>query len=135
MPNVRFDYYSITNETLVEPRPAVKYTLNESTNLRAATGIYYQPPEFQNVDAQWGNPDITSPYAIHYTAGVEKDFRQNKADGFVASLDGFYKDLKNQIIPSSKLTNRDGKMVAENVNNGGVFGGGDVLQGQYPLGE
>lgn len=120
MPNVRFDYYNITEESLIQPRPSVKYALNEYMNLRGAWGIYYQPPEFPNVDPTFGNPDIASPYAIHYTAGAEKDFRKGSSDGVIASIDGFYKDLKNQIIPSSKRVLRGEKYVFENVNNDGV---------------
>ncbi len=119
MPNVRGDYFSATHETLLAPRPALRYALSESFFLRGAGGLYYQPPAEQYVDATTGNPDLKSSRATHVSIGGEKDFREGSSRGFVFSSDGFWKYMDREIIPSSKLVTRDGNLTPLNFSNEG----------------
>ncbi|MGK5087059.1 carboxypeptidase regulatory-like domain-containing protein [Bdellovibrionota bacterium FG-2] len=119
MPNARVDYFSSTHETLVAPRPALRYALSESLFLRGAGGSYYQPPPDQNLDPSVGNPDLKASRAIHVSVGGEKDFREGSSRGFVLASDGFWKYLDRQIIGSSRLTTREKVLVPENFSNDG----------------
>lgn len=119
MPNARLDYFSLTREWLISPRPAVKVELENQLQLRSAGGVYYQPPEAQQVDSLFGNPDVQAPRAWHLTAGAEKDFRGGQTQGWVVSGDGFYKFLDRLVIPSSAFVTRDSVRVPENFNNSG----------------
>ncbi len=119
LPNVRVDYFKVTNQILPAHRPAVRYALDDSLTLRAATGLYYQQPQEVELNSTFGNPNVTAPRAWHYNIGADKDFRNGRSDGWIVSVDSFYKVLENLVIPSTNLVNQNGKLVAENYNNKG----------------
>jgi hypothetical protein len=126
LPNFRVDRFRITNEWLFQPRPALRFRVDDSFLLRTAGGIYYQPPEFQEADSTFGNPDVKAPRAYHWTLGFDKDFRRGSSNGFQVSMDGFYKQLDRLVIRSTGTVNRDGVDVPELYNNQGegrVYGG------------
>lgn len=102
IPNLRFDYFTSTDQTFVEPRPSVRYQVDDSLVLRASSGLYYQPPEPQEISENYGNPGIKAPHAWHYTMGFTKDFRKGSRDGFVFTHNVFYKVLSDLIIPDTK---------------------------------
>lgn len=120
LPNARIDRYSLINETLISPRLSVRYSWDESLTLRAATGLYNQPPAEQTTDKTFGNPDIKSRKASHYALGFEKDFRAGSNQGFTLAGTLFYKNLYDLVVPSSKLIQRDGALTPENYNNNGT---------------
>ncbi|MCB0368502.1 MAG: TonB-dependent receptor, partial [Bdellovibrionales bacterium] len=121
IPGLRMDRFKDTGETFLEPRMATKWQYTDSLIWKAATGIYFQPPQPQEQDEVFGNPDIKSPRAIHSTIGFEKDFRQGSSDGFTWQSQFFDKWLDKLVIQSSSQTLRDGILVTENFNN---YGGG-----------
>lgn len=119
LPNVRLDYFSQTNEWLPQPRPALRYALNESTTLRASGGLYYQAPQPQETDATFGNPYLKAERAWHADIGADKDFREGTGHGWVLNGDAFYKRMDRVVIPSQGLVYRNGSYVSENFNNNG----------------
>jgi hypothetical protein len=119
MPGLRVDYFNVTNEVKPEPRIAVRFEEDDSLKYKAATGIYYQAPGPQESAPQYGNPDIKAPYAIHYTAGFEKDLHHGTSEGFVVSSDLFYRTFENLVVKSSRIVSRDGTVTPENYNNEG----------------
>jgi hypothetical protein len=104
-PGVRFDYYSFTQEAMLQPRAGVRYALNDSTSLRMAGGYYNQSPQDQQLDAAYGNPKLNSEQAWHFTAGAVRDFRQGSNLGWQVSVDGFYKYLNRLVIPTTSVVN------------------------------
>lgn len=118
-PSFRTDYFSPTQEFLPAPRLASRYDLSDSLFLKAATGLYYQPPQPQETDEVVGNPDVKASQAIHYTVGLEKDFRNSNSDGFVVSPSVFYRDYDRLVIDSSEIVERNGAQVVERFNNKG----------------
>lgn len=119
-PQIRNDYFKRTKEqTLLSPRFSTGYKVSESLELRGATGLYYQPPEPQEADPTFGNPDIKSPRAIHLSLGFEKDYRGGGTEGGKLSAGVFYKDLDRLVIASSTLVTRNGAQATENYNNEG----------------
>lgn len=119
IPSLRVDRFSYTGETLGSPRFAARYKWSESLTLKTATGIYYQPPQAQEVSAEFGNPDVKSPSAIHAMLGFEKDFREGRSDGWQWSSSFFRRDFSKLIIQSSDLVSRGGSLTAEGYNNNG----------------
>lgn len=118
-PGVRLDKFTLTKETFLSPRMAVKWNLEEGLLLKAASGLYYQPPQAQEQDDVFGNPDIRAPRATHFTAGFEKDFRKGSSDGYTWQTQFFDKWLDKLVDQSSAQVLRDGVLVNENYNNDG----------------
>lgn len=118
-PGLRLDKYSLTKETFLSPRMAVKWSLDNDWVLKSATGLYYQPPEPQEQDKAFGNPEIKSPRATHFTFGFEKDFRKGSSDGFSFQSQFFDKWLDKLVDPSYAQVEREGVLVDENYNNDG----------------
>lgn len=119
LPSARLDYIGPTKEWAPQPRLGLRYEADESLNLKAATGLYYQPPEPQEIASSYGNPDVKSPYSWHYTVGAEKDFRGGSSDGFSVQSNLFYRQFENLVVSSSKRIERDGVLVFERFNNEG----------------
>jgi hypothetical protein len=119
LPSVRADYFSRTKELKPAPRLAARYNLNTTDFLRTATGLYYQPPQVQETDAAYGNPDLKSPYAVHYTAGYERDFRRGASDGFVLNTGLFLRNYRNLIVSTANTTVRNGLTVPQVYSNEG----------------
>lgn len=119
MPSLRVDYFNVTNEVKPQPRMALRYDENDWLNYRAAAGLYFQPPEPQETSPNFGNPDITSPHAWHFTVGAEKDFREGAANGFVVQTNFFYRLFEDLVINSNRPIVRNGVTTFERFNNDG----------------
>jgi hypothetical protein len=119
IPSLRFDYFSQTHQPLLAPRISDRLQVNESLVLKAASGLYYQPPQPQEIDSSYGNPNLTAPYAYHLAFGLEKDFRENQARGFVLTTGPFYRNFQNLVVQSSKINNVSGVLTPERYNNSG----------------
>lgn len=80
---MRFDHFrSERRFSNVDPRATVKYRLNETTNLKAAAGVYHQylhqiPRAF--FAGIWTTSDKyqKGSKAYHFIAGIEKELRDN----------------------------------------------------------
>ena len=114
------DSFSQTQENLLSPRLGFRYKYSDDLNLKTAGGVYQQPPEHQESDKVFGNPDIKAPKAYHFTLGFEQDFRSGKKDGF--SLNGAYFDrwFEKLVIPSKDFVIRDSVLTSENYSNKGA---------------
>lgn len=124
-PSLRADRFGLTGESVLSPRMAAKWRLSDSFLLKAGTGLYYQPPQEQEVDSTYGNPDVRSPSAIHLTIGAEKDFRDQTGRGYQLSSSLFRRDFRNLVVPSTKLIDRGGASVSQVFSNDG----GGMAQG------
>lgn len=123
LPSLRVDYFAPTKEVLPAPRLQARYASDASTTYKAASGLYFQPPQPQEVAGSFGNPDLKSPRAWHFTAGVDKDFRQSDVEGFwrdwSIQAQGFYRLFENLVVQSDKLVNRGRGLEPERFNNEG----------------
>lgn len=122
LPNVRFDHFTLNEESKVQPRFQIRYQQSSSLLYRASWGQYVQPPRPQESSRNYGNRDLRAPYAWHYTAGFTKDFREGTNQGFELTNNYFYKELKDLVGPD--LT----KNYANNTT--GTIVGGE-LQAKY----
>ncbi|MBL7994330.1 TonB-dependent receptor [bacterium] len=94
---LRFDYFdSDRNFKNLDPRLALKYRLNESTNLKASAGVYHQylhqiPRAF--FSGIWTTSDRyqKGSTAYHFIGGVEREV----LDFLTIELEGYYKKYKN----------------------------------------
>jgi hypothetical protein len=118
-PALRADYFAPTKELLPAPRFGVRYDASDTWNLYTSGGLYHQPPQPQELDSTFGNPDVRSPRAWHGMLGTEKDFREGSR-GFIVSTNLFYKSFENLVVSSSNFITRNGQYVPERYTNGGV---------------
>jgi outer membrane receptor protein involved in Fe transport len=84
-PGLRVEHYGLTDETVVDPRLALRLPLGESIALRETIGRYHQPPTPGDLDPNGGNPMLKSSYFDAATLGVEFEH-----DEWSGSLTGYY---------------------------------------------
>jgi len=126
LPNLRLDHFTITDDSLVQPRFQINYAVDSSLLLRTTVGKYAQAPKPQESSQYYGNEDIKSPYAWHYTLGFTKDFKEKTSQGLELTNNYFFKELKNLVLPD---------LVKNYSNNGtGKIMGGEV-QAKYKYNE
>lgn len=126
LPNVRIDHFTINQDTRVQPRfqPRfqLRYQLDPKLLLRGSWGQYVQTPQPQETSRLYGNKNIRSPYAWHYTIGFTKDFREDGAQGLELTNNYFYKDLKDLVYPDIQKN-------YANSGTGSILGG--EIQAKY----
>lgn len=126
LPNLRLDHFTVTDETSFQPRLQLRYQYTSDLLFNSAWGKYTQAPRPQENSKQYGNKDLSSPYAYHYVIGLNKDFRKGGTQGLEFTNNYFYKDLKNIVVPDiEKNYSNDG--------SGKIYGG--EIQAKYRLNE
>ena len=112
IPGVRVDYARDSGHTDFAPRIVARYDLVKGadpdhpelqarrTTLKGGVGVFYQPPQFQETNPVFGTPGLTSNRAIHYSIGIEQELTR-QVD---ISVEGFYKDLTNQVSRTPSAT-------------------------------
>ncbi|MBS2029637.1 MAG: TonB-dependent receptor [Deltaproteobacteria bacterium] len=118
IPGVRLDWYEDLHAVRADPRIAAFQQLGETTTLKAAVGLYHQPPDYRLglTTPKLGNPDLQPEGAEQYMLGVEHDF----GSGFTLDVQGYFKWLFAQVQTTDAIVVRDGVQVPERYDNGGV---------------
>ncbi len=93
----RIDYLNVTNQISLGPRASLKFRIPSGSQLRFAYGRYEQSPQPPLNFPNFGNPDVKSSRAHHYTMEVERQI--SSKTGF--RIAGYYKDLANLITSDS----------------------------------
>ncbi len=111
LPSLRADSFGRTKEKLLSPRLGFRYQASNDLMLKTAGGVYYQPPEGVETDEIYGNPDIKSPKAIHWTLGFENDFREGRKDGYTWSSAYFERWFEQLVVASPNQVIRNNEVV------------------------
>lgn len=103
-PGIRVENYSLSSETVVDPRIVISHEVNKALTIRESLGSFHQPPSIS--DSLWGNEDLESSYSIQAALGAEYKF----SNVWSASTTGFYSLLHNLAIddpnaPKGALSN------------------------------
>ena len=77
-----------------EPRLSVRYQPVRWMAIKAAIGVFDQPPQSQNFSAVFGNPKLEPEFGVHYVGGF--DFQPTPT--LHIEVEAFYKDLRNLIV-------------------------------------
>ncbi len=87
VPGIRLDYTKDTKSWDLDPRVVVRQDVTHSprTTVKAAVGVFSQPPQPQETNAVFGTPGLHDNRSLAYDVGVEREFTRN----IEASLDGF----------------------------------------------
>lgn len=95
VPGVRFDYSHPIDDWSVDPRLTARYTLTETTTLKAGVGHYSQRVQPDESDEVFGDPDIDLQHSVHVSAGFEQQF----TEALSIDVQGFYKYLYALVSP------------------------------------
>jgi hypothetical protein len=121
----RFDWNGATKHGVASPRASFRYAIvrprdpgdptADELALKGGVGVYYQPPQPQEISAVFGTPGLFENRALHYALGVDAKLA-HKID---LSAEVFYKSLDRLVVrtPSS-----DGTYAYTNVGSGHVKG-------------
>jgi TonB family protein len=107
VPGVRLDFTRDSGHADFSPRINARYELvkgagsdpgagvpfKRKTSIKGGAGVFDQPPEYQETDQVFGTPNLKSNRSVHYTIGVEQELTRH----IELSVEGFYKDLTNQV--------------------------------------
>ena len=116
LPGVRFDYFSDIHQATWAPRLTARYQFNDRYAIKGGVGLFYQEPTVDESNKDFGNPDLKSERAIHYSLGGE--WRPRKHLSF--DVTGFYKDLDNLVSRTDRTKVVDGQTVAMQYDNNAV---------------
>jgi hypothetical protein len=127
---VRVLYSDLNGQTNVSPRVQAQYHIPDSkTTIKAAAGVYVQPPFYREMRAFDGsiNTQLRAQQSIHYVLGMERNF------GFARrplrlTLEAYYKDLRD-LVPYVYEDVRI-RYSGKNNSNGYAYGGEMRLYGE-----
>lgn len=103
VPGLRVDYMKFTEDQThtsgwdVSPRITARQDLTHTgpkTTVKGGVGLFYQPPQPQEMDYVFGRPNLKSNRSLHYTAGLE----QQVGSHVQVSVEGFYKKLDRLVV-------------------------------------
>jgi hypothetical protein len=103
LPGVRADYARDAESVTVDPRLSVRWDVRpgaDRTTLKGGVGVYRQPPQPYQSIAPFGTPGVQAERAIHYGLRVEQALGAHVE----LSLEGFYKQLGDLVVPTPNLT-------------------------------
>jgi hypothetical protein len=123
VPGVRVDYYNTDGKLDVAPRVNGRYDIHKEfprTTVKGGVGLYYQPPQFYEVNPPFGNANLSSERSTQYDLGVEQEITKQ----IDASVEGFYKRLDDQVVG---VASPSGSSVVYTNQGTGRVGGLEVL--------
>jgi TonB family protein len=126
LPGVRGDYVRDASDWTVDPRLGVRYDMYPSalrTTLKGGIGVFHKPPEAYETIRPFGNPDVRSERALHYSLGFEQELSRP----LEVSVEGFYKTLSN-LVESSPSTSTESGSDYANVGSGRSYGAEFLLR-------
>jgi len=126
-PGVRADYNSDTRGWTVDPRLGVRYDLHPGfprTTLKGGVGLYHQPPQpYQSIEP-FGTKGVGSPSAVHTSLGIEQEISRP----LEFSIEGFYKDLHNLVVPVAAADQNSNGQSYQNIGSGRIYGSEFLLR-------
>ncbi len=120
IPGVRVDYFGqVTAERWsFDPRVVVRYRMLDDWTVKGGVGVVHQPPQPQDLNEDFGNPDLGLQSGIQYSMG----FEWMPEDHIRVDITGFYKDLSNLVSRTNDTAVDDGPVLLDNDARGRVFG-------------
>jgi len=126
-PGVRADYNTDTRGWTIDPRIGVRYDLHPGfprTTLKGGVGLYHQPPQpYQSIEP-FGTKGVGSPSAVHTSLGIEQEISRP----LEFSIEGFYKDLNNLVVPVAAADQSTNGQSYQNIGSGRIYGSEFLLR-------
>lgn len=93
---MRVDYFNPIDKWSVDPRFNGACAVLPLTTIKAALGLFHQPPQLAEMDKQLGNPSLLPTAAIQYSIGAEQTLPGYDNLSFEAEF--FYKDIQRIVV-------------------------------------
>jgi hypothetical protein len=111
---LRLDWYAEIERWSFDPRLVNIVTVAEGHRVKAAVGVFSQPPELQESSVDLGNPELIPLHSLHTDVGWEWDL----AEGIEVGVEGFYKYIWDR--PVSTLGGTGPRFVSR--GHGRIYG-------------
>lgn len=99
-PGFRVEQFSASNQTTVDPRGTLSYTLEETgTTVMAGGGVYHKVPYPWYFSETSGNPNLKMEKAEHYAVGVEQKWKN-----WLFKLEGFRQYYSDIVVTDAYVT-------------------------------
>jgi len=120
IPGIRVDYFGqVTQDRWsIDPRIVVRYQVLEDWVVKGGIGGVHQPPLPQDLNEDFGNPDLELQSGIQYSLG----FEWLPEDHIRIDITGFYKDLNSLVSRTNDTSIDTGDVLLANDARGRVFG-------------
>jgi TonB family protein len=118
LPSLRLDRDSGIRRWSLDPRLMVRWTVADGTVLKAAAGVYQQPPSPPQSNSAIGNPDLVDERSYQYSAGFEQRVRQ----GVDLDVTGFYKDVTRVVVQNTAVNLDPSAPAYLNSGKGRIYG-------------
>ncbi len=129
---VRFTYWDLNKELNISPRASLSYKprWKRKFNFHVATGLYYQPPFYKELQNPEGtiNTKLTAQQSVHFVAGADYYFLAWGRE-FKFVTEAYYKWLDN-LIPY-KVDNVRIRYLGKNNSKGYARGIDFRINGQF----
>jgi len=114
---MRFDVGQYSGQTNLawDPRLVVKYGFTDWFALKGGVGKFTQEPDFGARNEEYGNPDVTPSWAMHYSGGVEMEI----AEMFTLDVSGFFVRRYDLIVQSNRQVVTDTGLKSVRFENNG----------------
>lgn len=127
LPSIRVDWNSAIGRWSADPRLMARWRVAPRTVLKAAAGVYQQPPSPDESGSFSGNPDLLPKRTYQYSAGVEHRPR----DGVDVEVTGFYKDLTRNVVRNLAHEVDASQPVYLNLGTGRIFGIESLVRARF----
>ena len=121
LPGARVDHFQSVHQTVFQPRLTLRWAATPRFTAKGGVGLFAQEPTFEETDAVFGNPDLTSEQALHVSLGGEYKPRP----WITLETTGFYKKLDNLVSGTDATVVENGvtrPLIYDNDGEGRVFG-------------
>jgi TonB family protein len=101
VPGLRFDWfhYTATEKAGFDPRLVVRWAPGARTAFKAGVGVFHQPPGPQQLDREFGNPELHLLWADQYHIGLE----QGLTDALSLDATAYYVRRHDLPVRSSRM--------------------------------
>ena len=109
IPGVRVDYFGQVeaDRWSFDPRIVVRYQVHDKWVIKGGVGVVHQPPLPQDLNEDFGNPDLELQNGVQYSLG----FEWLPEDHIRVDITGFYKDLDNLVSRTNDTEVDDGPVL------------------------
>jgi outer membrane receptor protein involved in Fe transport len=127
LPALRADCASAIRRASLDPRLAVRWRAAPGTVLKAAAGVYQQPPDPAQSARDTGTPGLLPERSLQYSAGVERRL----AEGLDLDAGAFYKDLSRLVVQNPAAAANPAEPRYRNDGRGRVYGLEVLLRARF----